>query len=140
MPATSASLKPGSLPAALGRGLLAAVAAGILGSIVHASMFYIGSVPVPWGVALAWLFLGLLVYWAAAASGRLLAGAIGFIGCYAVTGLLSFAGHDQLILSLAYFKYLPGPALASVLWTYGMVLPAVAGLLAALRVLRRRHR
>ncbi|GAA1413450.1 hypothetical protein AUR04nite_33820 [Glutamicibacter uratoxydans] len=129
----------GNLNAVL-RGVVAAVAAGIFGTTIHASLFYAGDVPIIWGVGLAWLLLGLLVYWAAISSGKMWAGAIGFIGCYVTVGLISYVGHDQMILSSAYFKYLPGPTLASMLWMYGMVVPAVIALMAALRVMRRRHR
>lgn len=125
---------------ALWRGIVAAVAAGLLGSVIHASLFYIGDVPITWGLALAWLFLGLLVYWAVVASGKLWAGALGFIGCYIVVGLLAFNGNDQLITPLAMYQYMPGPALASTLWVYGMVVPAVIALLAARRVMRRQAR
>ncbi|WP_431709744.1 hypothetical protein [Glutamicibacter uratoxydans] len=125
---------------ALLRGLVVAGVAGILGSVVHASLFYWGDIPVVWGVGLAWLFLGLLVYWAAAASRKIWSGALGFIGCYVVVGLLAFNGNDQLITPLSFSEYLPGPTLASALWVYGMAIPAVIGLLLARRALRREAR
>ncbi|WP_313812681.1 hypothetical protein [Glutamicibacter sp.] len=129
----------GNLGAVL-RGVVAALAAGLFGTSIHASLFYIGDVPIIWGVAVAWLLLGLLVYWAAISSGKIWSGAIAFIGCYVTVGVISYLGYDQLILSPAYFQYLPGPTLASLLWMYGMVVPAVIALVTALRVMRRRNR
>ncbi|WP_396276935.1 hypothetical protein [Glutamicibacter creatinolyticus] len=127
----------GSLPGALWRALVTALVAGLLGSTIHASLFYAGDVPVFWGLALAWLLLGLLVYWASVASGKLLGGALGFIGCYVVVGVLTFNGNDRLITPLSLYDYMPGPALASTLWVYGMLVPAVVALLLARRNLRR---
>lgn len=139
-PATSRK-KPVSFSlSALWRGLAAAVVAGLFGTGIHASITYVGDFPVIWGVALAWLLLGVLVYWAVISSGKMLAGAIAFIGCYVTVGLISYVGHDQMILGAAYFKYLPGPTLASLLWMYGMVVPAAIALILALRVLRKRLR
>lgn len=125
---------------ALLRGLVAAVVAGLLGTAIHASLSYAGDIPLVWGVLLAWLLLGLLVYWSVIASGKLWAGAIGFIGCYLVVGSISYYGNDTLILPLQYLQYLPGPTIASLLWMYGMIVPAVIALIAALRVLRKRRR
>ena len=125
---------------ALLRGLVAAVVSGLFGTGIHASLTYVGDFPLTWGVGLAWLLLGLLVYWAAVSSGKLWAGAVGFIGCYVTVGMISYLGHDQMLLSAPYFQYLPGPTVASLLWMYGMVVPAVIGLVTALRVMRKRHR
>ena len=126
---------------ALWRGAVAAVVAGLFGTAIHASITYVGNdIPLVWGVAVAWLLLGLLVYWAATSSGKLWAGALGFIGCYVCVGLISYVGHDQLILSMQYYKYLPGPSIASALWMYGMIIPAIIGLVLALRNLRKQHR
>lgn len=125
---------------ALWRAVVAALAAGLFGTGIHASLSYAGDVPIPWGVGLAWLLLGLLVYWAAVASGKLWAGAVAFIGCYVTVGLISYLGHDQLVLSAGYFKFLPGPTIASLLWMYGMVIPAVIALMTGLRVLRKTSR
>lgn len=139
-PRAKKSTNAGGILSALWRALVVAGAAGILGSVIHASLFYLGDIPVLWGVALAWLFLGLLTYWAAASSARLWSGAAGFIGCYVVVGLLAFNGNDQLITPLALYDYLPGPALASVLWVYGMAVPALIALVMARRALRRQAR
>lgn len=130
----------GSNLGALSRGLIAAVVAGLLGTAIHASLGYAGDIPLVWGVGLAWLLLGLLVYWSVVASGKLWAGAVGFIGCYLVVGSISYFGNDTMILPLQYLQYLPGPTIASLLWMYGMVIPAVIALLSALRVLRKRRR
>lgn len=139
-PRANKPLSGGGNLGALLRALVTAVAAGILGSVIHASLFYLGDIPVMWGVALAWLFLGLLTYWAAAASKKLWSGAMGFIGCYVVVGLLTFNGNDQLITPLSLYAYMPGPALASALWVYGMVLPAAVAVVVARRALRREAR
>ncbi|PJJ44348.1 hypothetical protein ATK23_1579 [Glutamicibacter mysorens] len=126
---------------ALWRGAVAAVAAGLFGTAIHASISYIGNdFPLVWGVLVAWLLLGVLVYWAAVSSAKLWAGAVAFIGCYVTVGLISYVGDDQLILGMQYYEYLPGPALASALWMYGMVIPSVIALLCSLRVLRKRQR
>lgn len=127
--------------AALWRGAVAAVAAGLFGTIIHASISYGGDgIPLVWGVAVAWLLLGVLVYWAAVSTAKLWSGALAFIGCYVTVGLLSYAGNDQLILGMQYYQYLPGPALASALWMYGMLVPAVIALLLSLRMIRRQAR
>ncbi|MCW4464314.1 hypothetical protein OK351_02155 [Glutamicibacter sp. MNS18] len=139
-PAAKSRTTRGHNLGALWRAAVVAVAAGVLGSVIHASLFYLGDIPVMWGVGLAWLFLGLLVYWAAVASSRLWGGALGFIGCYVVVGLLSFSGNDQLITPMALYDYMPGPALASALWMYGMLVPALIALPLALRALRRESR
>ncbi|MNW66757.1 hypothetical protein D3C74_452590 [compost metagenome] len=55
-------------------------------------------------------------------------------------GLISYVGNDQLILGMQYYQYLPGPALASALWMYGMIIPAIIGLVLALRAIRKQHR
>ncbi|MFJ2620602.1 hypothetical protein [Glutamicibacter sp. NPDC087344] len=139
-PAPNQHLAGGGNLRALGRALVAALAAGLFGTAVHASLFYAGDTPIIWGVALAWLLLGLLTYWAVVSSGKMWAGAVVFIGCYVTVGLISYLGHDQLILSAGYFRYLPGPTLASLLWMYGMVIPAVIALSIALRVIRKTNR
>ena len=133
----TASTQGGSLGAVV-RGVVAAIAAGLFGTSIHASLFYAGDTPILWGVGIAWLLLGLLVYWSVISSGKMWAGAIGFIGCYVTVGMISYLGHDQMILSSAYFQYLPGPTLASMLWMYGMVVPAVIALSIALKVMRKR--
>lgn len=131
----------GSNLSALWRGAVVAVAAGLFGTSIHASITYVGNdIPLVWGVGLAWLLLGVLVYWAAVSSSKLWAGALGFIGCYVTVGLISYVGNDQLILGMQYYRFLPGPTLASALWMYGMVIPSVIALLCALRVLRKQRR
>jgi len=131
----------GSNLSALWRGVVAAVVAGLFGTGIHASITYVGNdIPLVWGVGVAWLLLGLLVYWAAVSSGKLWSGALALIGCYVCVGLISYVGNDQLILGMQYYQYLPGPALASALWMYGMIVPAIIGLLLALRVIRKQHR
>ncbi|RKS22415.1 hypothetical protein DFO58_0443 [Arthrobacter sp. AG1021] len=142
MPALAPSKRPatgGSL-GALWRAVVAALAAGLFGTGIQASLFYAGDTPIIWGVGLAWLLLGLLVYWAVVASGKMWAGAVAFIGCYVTVGVISYVGNDQMLLSAGYFKFLPGPTLASLLWMYGMVIPAVIALMSALRVLRKANR
>ncbi|PRB71238.1 hypothetical protein [Arthrobacter sp. MYb213] len=133
-------LTVGSNLSALVRGLVAAVVSGLLGTAIHASLSYAGNIPLVWGVLVAWLLLGLLVYWSVVASGKLWAGAVGFIGCYLVVGSISYFGNDTMILPLQYLQYLPGPTIASLLWMYGMIVPAVISLFMALRVLRKRQR
>ncbi len=142
MPAPAPNQRPasGGNLGVLGRALVAALAAGLFGTAVHASLFYVGDTPIIWGVALAWLLLGLLTYWAVVSTGKMWAGAVAFIGCYVTVGVISYLGHDQLILSAGYFQYLPGPTLASLLWMYGMVIPAVIALSIALRVIRKTNR
>lgn len=142
MPALAASQRQvrGNALGALWRAVVVAAVAGILGTVIHASLFYAGQVPVFWGVGLAWLLLGLLAYWAALSSGKLWSGALGFIGCYVVVGVLTFNGNDQLITPMSLYDYMPGPALASALWVYGMLVPAVIALVLALRALRREAR
>ncbi|MGP9528712.1 hypothetical protein [Glutamicibacter sp. AOP5-A2-18] len=131
----------GSNLSALWRGAVAALVAGLFGTAIHASISYVGNdIPVVWGVGVAWLLLGVLVYWAAVSSQKLWAGALAFIGCYVCVGLISYVGNDQLILSMQYYKYLPGPAIASALWMYGMIIPAIIGLVLALRNIRKQHR
>ncbi|HJX77762.1 hypothetical protein [Glutamicibacter sp.] len=133
-------LTGGSNLSALVRGLVAAVVSGLLGTAIHASLSYAGDIPLVWGVLVAWLLLGLLVYWSVVASGKLWPGAVGFIGCYLVVGSISYFGNDTMILPLQYLQYLPGPTIASLLWMYGMIVPAVISLFMALRVLRKRQR
>lgn len=142
MPAPASNKRPasGGNLGALWRAVVAALAAGLFGTGIHASLFYAGDTPIIWGVAVAWLLLGLLVYWATVASGKLWSGAVAFIGCYVTVGVFSYVGNDQLMLSAGYFKFLPGPTLASLLWMYGMVIPAVIALMSALRVLRKTNR
>lgn len=137
---TNQPLTVGSNLSALVRGLVAAVVSGLLGTAIHASLSYAGNIPLVWGVLVAWLLLGLLVYWSVVASGKLWAGAVGFIGCYLVVGSISYFGNDTMILPLQYLQYLPGPTIASLLWMYGMIVPAVISLFMALRVLRKRQR
>lgn len=132
--------RAGSNLSALIRGVVAAVVAGLFGTAIHASITYVGDFPLVWGVAIAWLLLGLLIYWSAVASGKLWAGAVAFIGCYLVVGSISYFGNDTLILPFQYYKYLPGPTLASILWMYGMIVPSIIALFSALRVLRKRSR
>ncbi|MGP5687917.1 hypothetical protein [Glutamicibacter ardleyensis] len=134
------SLTAGSNLSALVRGLVTAVVSGLLGTAIHASLSYAGDIPLVWGVLVAWLLLGLLLYWSVVASGKLWAGAVGFIGCYLVVGSISYFGNDTMILPLQYLQYLPGPTIASLLWMYGMIVPAVISLFMALRVLRKRQR
>ncbi|MDR4532309.1 hypothetical protein [Glutamicibacter sp. PS] len=135
MPAPNTRAKGGTL-GGLWRAGVAALVGAVFGTLAHASLTYLGDIPLPWGLALAWALLGVLVYWATVASGKLWAGALSLLLCYVLVGAISFLGNDQLILSIGYLQYLPAPTVVSLLWMYGMIIPAVIGLLRALKVLR----
>ena len=140
MPASNNKASRGGNLPAIGRGLVAAVVAGLIGTSIHSSLNYAGDIPILWGVAVAWLLLGVLVYWACIASGKIFAGAIGLIGCYVTVGLIAYVGHDFVILPMQYLQLLPGPTLASLLWMYGMIIPAICAMLLAVRRLRKLQR
>ncbi|WP_411730991.1 hypothetical protein [Paeniglutamicibacter sp.] len=118
--------------AALAAGALAAV----VGTILHASISYVGDVPIPWGAALALLLTGALTYWVGLLRGKLWVSALGGLATYVFVALISTDANNQMIVSTQFFKVLPGPALAGGMWVYGIIVPVIVAILLASRQLR----
>lgn len=139
MPGPRPNQAPGAGPSAIGSAL-AALAAGalaaVVGTILHASLAYVGDVPVPWGAALALLLTGTLTYWVGLARGRLWVSALAGLATYVFVALISIDQHNQMIVSTQLFKVLPGPALAGGIWVYGTIVPVIVAILLASRQLR----
>ncbi|RAX47376.1 hypothetical protein DQ353_18960 [Arthrobacter sp. AQ5-05] len=122
----------GSVLVALAAGALAAV----VGTVLHASLGYVGDVPVPWGAALALLLTGTLTYWVGLVRGKLWVSALTGLATYVFVALISTDQHNQMIVSTQFFKMLPGPALAGGIWVYGIIVPVVVAILLVSKQLR----
>lgn len=120
--------------------VLAAFAAGalaaVVGTVLHASMAYVGDVPIPWGAVLALILTGALTYWVAVVRGKLWVSALAGLSTYVIVALFTLDGNNQLIVSTQFFSALPGPALAGGLWVYGMIIPVIVAILLASKTLR----
>ena len=126
----------GSVLAALAAGALAAV----VGTILHASLSYVGDTPVPWGAALALLLTGALCYLAGMLRGKLWVSALSGMTTYVLVALFSADAHNQMVVSAQYLDVLPGPALAGTIWVYGIIVPVVVAVFMVSRHLRARPR
>ena len=120
--------------------VLAAFAAGalaaVVGTILHASISYVGDVPIPWGAVLALLLTGALTYWVGLLRGKLWVSALSGLATYVFVALISTDANNQMIVSTQFFKVLPGPALAGGIWVYGIIVPVIVAILLASRQLR----
>jgi hypothetical protein len=122
----------GSVLVALAAGALAAV----VGTILHATLGYVGDTPIPWGAAVALLLTGALTYWTGLLRGKLWVSALTGLATYVFVALISTDTNNHMIVSTQFFEVLPGPALAGGLWVYGIIVPVIVAILLASRQLR----
>ena len=121
-----------SVLAALAAGALAAV----VGTILHATVAYAGDTPIPWGAVLALLLTGALSYWVGMLRGKLWVSALAGLSTYVIVAFFAADAHNQMIVSAQYLDVLPGPALAGLIWVYGIIVPVVIAIFLASRHLR----
>lgn len=139
MPGPRPNKAPGSGPAILLNVLAALVAgalAAVVGTILHASVAYVGETPIPWGATLALLLTGTLVYWVGLLRGKLWVSALAGLATYVFVALISLDQNNQMIVSTQFYSVLPGPALAGGIWVYGIIVPAIVAILLASKQLR----
>lgn len=136
MPAPSEA-RTGSLATATA--VIAALVAGglaaVVGTLLHAQLHYAGDTPLPWGALLALVFAGSLFTAAGIYAERVWAAALAGIAAYALVAWVSLDERNRLILSWANHEALPGPALAGVVWMYGIVAATVLALLVCARAM-----
>ena len=135
-PAGSVAATLVSVLVALAAGALAAV----VGTILHATIAYVGDTPIPWGAVLALVFTGALSYWVGMWRTKLWVSALAGLATYVLVAFFSADAHNQLIVSAQYFQVLPGPALAGTIWVYGIILPVIVAIFLVSRHVRGRTR
>ncbi|WP_146111787.1 hypothetical protein [Arthrobacter sp. MYb227] len=131
-PAGSVAATLVSVLVALAAGVLAAV----VGTILHATIAYVGDTPLPWGAVLALILTGALSYWVGMWRAKLWVSALAGLATYVLVALFSADSHNQMIVSAQYLQMLPGPALAGIIWVYGIIVPVVVAIFLVSRHLR----
>lgn len=129
----------GSIAATLVSVLVAFAAgalAAVVGTILHATIAYVGDTPIPWGVVLALILTGALAYWVGMWRAKLWVSALAGLATYVLVALFSADAHNQLVVSAQYLQVLPGPALAGIIWVYGIILPVIVAIFLVSRHLR----
>lgn len=122
--------------------VLAAFVAGalsaVVGTLLHAHVFYAGETPLPWGAVLALVFAGSLFTVAGIYAERVWATALAGITSYGLVAWASLDERNRLLVSWANHEALPGPALAGAVWMYGIAAATVVALLVCARAMRTR--
>lgn len=114
-------------------GTLVAIVTGVLaavfGTLLHGQIQYVGDTPLPWGAVLALLLAGSLAAVAGLYAERVWAAAVCGLITYGLVAWTSLDTNNHLLIGWASHETLPGPALAAVLWTYGIAASTVVALL-----------
>ncbi|WP_150460704.1 hypothetical protein [Nesterenkonia ebinurensis] len=120
----------------LGISLFCGVVLGILGTLLHGSIWMIGEVDsglvIPWGAALGLLILLLGLVWVGTTSRSLAEPTLMGTATFTVATIAYlWPGPDQLVVpySPVAFETLPGPVIASLVWWLGCAVTTIIGML-----------
>jgi hypothetical protein len=119
--------------------VLLGAAVGILGTVLHLNFAWAGTVVLPWGAVLALLLVGSAQLWWTLRSSLAWTGGVVAIAAFTTAmamgnwpGLDAFAvGANEYTLSVV-----PGPAIAGMVWIWGIPVVAIITMLVAQPLLR----
>lgn len=128
-----------SVPRSVGAALAGAVAAAVLGTVLHLHIFYVGSIGLPLGAVAALVLTGSIALYVGLWSGRTwIAGLTGVLA-YLLVGVFASGGEDSVLIAAQIIDG-PGQAagIAGMIWILGISVATVIAALLASRTLRRR--
>ncbi len=115
------------------------MAAGILGTVLHLNLSWLGGVLLPWGALLALLLVAAVQLWASLSTRELWVGGLVAVAAFTTVLLMRYwPGSDLFAVHLDQYtlQALPGPAVAGALWQWGVPAVGVAVMLITQRLLR----
>lgn len=118
--------------------LLVGGGTGLLGTLLHLQLTWIGSVMVPWGALLALLLVASAQLWATLSTGKPWVGALTVVLAYLVAGFMAFGAAPDIFnvpINSYMWQMIPGPMIAEILWLLGVPVLAVVVLVITTRLL-----
>jgi hypothetical protein len=119
--------------------ILMGAAIGVLGTVLHLNFSWAGEFVLPWGAVLALLLLGAAQLWWTLHSSLAWTGGVLAIAAFTTAMVLgNWPGLDSFAVPANQYtlSVVPGPAVAGMIWVWGIPVVAIVTMLVAQPLLR----
>lgn len=131
------SSKPSTAFATILYSIVCGAVAALIGTILHAQILYVGDFPITWGAVVSLVAAGMLFTYVGLKSGRIWGAALTGIVTYVLVAWSAMDPNNRFIVPTEYINNFPGPAVAGVIWMYGVAVATFVALFVTARKLKK---